>query len=955
MTPPFWNREKRSPTMDGAETEPVTDSEAGLPEQQAVVDGDGDDGLGQDAVPVIDGTRQVDVRRGGVGAGGNIEGSAFGANSQVLYVREQHVHQALVPESEVVWPVEIGPVPGLASAFQPRAAVRERVDAARSRGGAVVLTQVLCGGGGVGKSQLAAAYAIDALAEGTDLVVWAGAMDVQQVITQYAQAAVRVRAPKADGRDPETDARAFLAWLGTTSRRWLVVLDDVTDPAVMGSWWPVSRTGSGWVLATTRLQDARLTGGGRTRIGIDVYTVEEAVTYVQDRLTGDGVEYLLDDQVGALAEALGLLPLALGHAAAYMINEELTCAAYLDRFNHRQTRLGQALPSWADTEGYGREVAITLLLSLDAARAADPAGLAEPVLRLAALLDPAGHPHALWSTQAALAHLGGHRAEPSQQQDFGELPSITSEQAHSALRLLHRYALLACNTSAEPRAIRIHALTARAVRETTVEEQVPVLAVAAADMLREVWPEPDHADADLAAALRANTGILDHHSGDHLWQPEAHEVLFRSGTSLFDSGLASVSYWHDLATRSERILGSEHPTALVACGNLATSYRQVGRFEEAIRIAEQVVIDCERILGPEHPHTLSFRNSLAASYKQAGRTQEAIRLQEQVAIDRERILGPEHPATLTACGNLAASYKQAGRTQEAIRLQEQVAIDRERILGPEHPATLTACGNLAASYKQAGRTQEAIRLQEQVAIDRERILGPEHPATLSARGNLAHSYQQAGRTQEAIHLQEQVLSDHEHVLGPEHPATLTACGNLGTSYRQAGRIEEATRIMEQAVIDRERILGPEHPHTLTARRSVALCYRYTGRRVEAIRIQEQAVVDHERVLGPEHPDTLSACGDLATSYRQAGRLEEAIHLQEQVLASFERILGPEHENALTARRDLATSYRRAGRAEEAIHLQEQVLASFEQILGPEHISAKTMQALLGVWRAQQNG
>ncbi|WKV76607.1 hypothetical protein AW27_033675 (plasmid) [Streptomyces sp. PCS3-D2] len=41
-----------------------------------------------------------------------------------------------------------------------------------------------------------------------------------------------------------------------------------------------TQPGTGWTMATTRLHDPRLTGGGRTRITIDVYTPAEAVNYL---------------------------------------------------------------------------------------------------------------------------------------------------------------------------------------------------------------------------------------------------------------------------------------------------------------------------------------------------------------------------------------------------------------------------------------------------------------------------------------------------------------------------------------------------------------------------------------------------------------------------------------------------------------------------------------------------
>jgi hypothetical protein len=61
------------------------------------------------------------------------------------------------------WPIRLGSVPVLASAFQNRSAVRERIEQAGVGHTTVVLAQVLSGGGGVGKTQLAAAYTHHAL------------------------------------------------------------------------------------------------------------------------------------------------------------------------------------------------------------------------------------------------------------------------------------------------------------------------------------------------------------------------------------------------------------------------------------------------------------------------------------------------------------------------------------------------------------------------------------------------------------------------------------------------------------------------------------------------------------------------------------------------------------------------------------------------------------------------
>ena len=637
---------------------------------------------------------------------GNATASGGGiANTGIL-----EVHQP--PEAPPEWPLLVGQVPALASAFQPRPGLRDQIAKARTAGagsgggagdggagaGGVVLTQVLSGGGGVGKSQLAAACAGQAVADRTDLVVWADASAPGGVIAAYALAAARVQAPgvtrQQDGA--EADARAFLDWAAATSRSWLVVLDDITDPAGAAAWWPASHAGTGWVLATTRRRDPVLSGGGRHVVDIDVYEAAEAVGYLRQRLTEARKAHLLDDRAGDLARALGWLPLALSHAAAYMIGQRVTCGGYLDLYTAGSDKLDELMPGDPDGHGrapagHARSVTVTLLLGLDAAAGA-VAGLARPALDLAAVLDPAGCPEALWATGPACAYLAACRTPATSERAGGPAEPVTAGQARAALLQLDRYGLITLDEQAGHRAVRIHALTARAARETAPGRQAAAVR-AAADAVLALWPGAHHDQPGLTAVLRASTAALTAHTGDALWTPAGgHPLVWRAGLSLLHAGLhhPAITHW-------------EHATGTAV-----------------------------RILGPAHPATLTAQANLAASYDQAGRTGEAITIEEKVAAGRLRILGPEHPDTLTAQGNLASSYCQAGRAGEAITIGEQVAAAAVRVLGPEHPDTLAAQGNLAASYWLAGRAGEAIAILEQVAAASVRVLGPEHPDTEAA-------------------------------------------------------------------------------------------------------------------------------------------------------------------------------------------------------------------------------
>jgi hypothetical protein len=69
----------------------------------------------------------------------------------------------------------------------------------------------------------------------------------------------------------------------------------------------------------------------------------------------------------------------------------------------------------------------------------------------------------------------------------------------------------------------------------------------------------------------------------------------------------------------------------------------------------------KRVLGEEHPDTLSSIGNLASTYRNQGRWKEAEELEVQVIETRKRVLREEHLDTLTSIGNLASTYRNQGR------------------------------------------------------------------------------------------------------------------------------------------------------------------------------------------------------------------------------------------------------------------------------------------------------
>ena len=861
-----------------------------------------------------------------------------------------HFHMSGRP---VEWPVWVGVVPHLADRHQTRAGVQQQLDEHLESGTTAVLTQadgeaslgvaatrVLSGLGGNGKTQLAAAHARRLWADGElDLLGWVSAASRDSILSGYA-AAARGVGLGVDGLEAEQAAEAFLSWCETVDRRWLLVLDDLADPAHLTGLWPTGPAGR--VLVTTRRHDATLNNHGRKLIDVGLFTPDEAGAYLSAKLPPDQLAQAAD-----LADELGYLPLALAQAAAAMAEQGWSCADYRHRFADQRRRLADLMPADAVADDYATgphataraTIATTWALSIAAADQLPPTGLASTLLGIAAFLDPNGIPVSVFTT----ANITPATDNPSAE-DGGASPAakpLNEDYVRAGLGNLARLSLADLDRPpARATTVRVHALVQRAVRDGLDPDTVPLVARAAADLLLAAWPDEDYRpdNALLAASLRANATNLTGLAPDALWAPGPHGLLWRAGRSLKDAGQphAATDYHAALLEQAENRLGPDHPGTLTARGNLAYIYKAAGRLTHALPLFEATLAASERVLGPDHPNTLTSRNNLAGAYEAAGRLSDALPLLEATLTDRERVLGPDHPATLISRNHLAYAYRAAGRLTDALPLLEATAAAFERVLGPDHPDTLTGRNNLASAYHDAGRLTDALPLLEATLTARERVLGPDHPDTLISRANLAIAYQAAGRLTDALPLLEATLIDRERVLGPDHPDTLSSRGNLAGAYQAAGRLTDALPLYEATAAAFERVLGPDHPDTLISRDNLAGAYQAADRHTDALPLYEATAAAFERVLDPDHPDTLTSRGNLASAYRAAGRLTDALPLYEATAAAFERVLGPDHPNTLTSRGNLASAYQAAGRLTDALPLLEATAAAFERVLGPDH-------------------
>ncbi|WYZ37727.1 hypothetical protein EsH8_II_001233 [Colletotrichum jinshuiense] len=780
----------------------------------------------------------------------------------------------------------------------------------------------LYGLGGIGKTQIALAYVYSLKSVRPDMsIFWVHASNAQRFRQDYASIAEECN---IHGReDPKVDILMLVkTWLERKEHgQWLMVIDNADDTHIffqtqqgcstdmstdaieackLGRYIP--QCGHGSVLITTRNRQAgsRL-APGRPLTKIERMTEDEAEQLLCSMLEGSG-HVITTEETLLLSSRLEYLPLALAQAAAFIYENEISIAHYIQLLDESDSRFVDYLSK--SFEAIGRDsdtphaITATWIISFEQIQRDNT--LAGDILSLISFFDRQAIPKEFISTYYIKKNTQDLEISPE---------AIVTE----ALGTLKAFCFI---TEGKDQSVDIHRLVQLVTRKWLLGKQrVTEFSRQALQIVSDAFPYGEHENQE---ACRKQL-------------PHAYAVLEGAGAGLQDEDIWRASLLH--------------------C--VASYLAYLGHWKEAeVKVAQGVALEI-KVLGKEHPHTLSSIGNLASTYRNQGRWKDAEELDVQVVEISKKVLGEEHPDTLISIGNLASTYWNQGRWKDAEELEVQVVEIRKKVLGEEHPDTLISIGNLASIYRDQGRWKDAEELEVQVVEIRRKVLGEEHPDTLISIGNLALTYLNQGRWKDAEELDVQVVEISKKVLGEEHPDTLSSIGNLASIYRDQGRWKDAEELEVQVVEISKKVLGEEHPHTLISIGNLASTYRDQGRWKDAEELEVQVVEISKKVLGEEHPHTLSSIGNLASTYWNQGRWKDAEELEVQVVEISKKVLGEEHPDTLISISNLAFTLKSQGQKEEAIVLMRHCVRQRQHRLGLDHPDTASSLSALTKWEEEQ--
>ena len=181
----------------------------------------------------------------------------------------------------------------------------------------------------------------------------------------------------------------------------------------------------------------------------------------------------------------------------------------------------------------------------------------------------------------------------------------------------------------------------------------------------------------------------------YVGRPET-DVMLSSAMTELGNGLYHAKHYEDALLVRETGLsilqrvGASEPYILITKGNMACAYRELGRFDEANVLRQEVYSGTLKINGAEHYDTLREAFNYATSLERQDRLEEAMSLLRKTAPVARRVLGEDHDLTLSLrwiYANILSMNESTADLSEAVTTLESVAMSYKRVLGQAHPET----------------------------------------------------------------------------------------------------------------------------------------------------------------------------------------------------------------------------------------------------------------------------
>ncbi|KAL2672302.1 hypothetical protein Neosp_013005 [[Neocosmospora] mangrovei] len=734
----------------------------------------------------------------------------------------------------------------------------------------------LTGLGGIGKTQIAMQIAFWVKQHKPDYsVFWLPALSNASIDQACAEFMAGHHTQQEKPTSPRESFAQYLSSPGVG--KWLLIVDNADDMDLLfppgavaqhvDNWLP--RSDQGRILFTTRSSKLafRVRSDPQYVIKLSEMGPGEAMDFLRKSLYRQ--DSLQDDKtVVELLDNLDYLPLAIKQATAYMNENDLTIAEYLEVLQNTEDDMVELLRSeFRDDTSYGflskyaggQMLEMHRLVHLATRTWAKSEGIMERMSRLSVAHFDQVFPPSNWENRELYRQYLPHALVVIREHEEDAPPDYP-------YRLITRVARCLVHDCRYREALKI------LKRSAAIEEQqVPDSYLHRTLLAGAYYNNSQHQEAIrlLEPLIQNQMRTLPEDSFDLL---EIQCLLGLAYRKVGDLKEATRLLEYVVELRSE-LLPEEDVNRLQPAIELGLVYRQNGQIKKSIRLLESVLTVARRSLDEGHPLTLKVQHHLSRAYWDSGRTEEAFDLIEHVVNIQPGTLSEYHDDRLASEIELAQQNLGNGEIEEATRMLETLKVKVDAVLPNGHTNRLTTNKLLAEAYIAKRRVPDAIHLLEEIMALSDEALGANKSEQLGAGRSLAGIHLNQGLPGKAVELYHHLVEAWKEICTLGDLKLLGCKWELARAYRANGQTNKAVQELEELAEAEEDFHSEDTLRRLQVERALGQVYMENGQWSEAVEALEWAAATSAEANDSCLADVYE---ELSIAYEARGRLDEAV-------------------------------------------------------------------------------
>lgn len=336
------------------------------------------------------------------------------------------------------------------------------------------------------------------------------------------------------------------------------------------------------------------------------------------------------------------------------------------------------------------------------------------------------------------------------------------------------------------------------------------------------------AEAHLRAAIDRQRLARGEETADFArMQRELASVLLARG----DVAAAKPLFREALAT-SERVLGRQSRSWLIALGRLGMALIEAGELEEAERSLREATAGLAALPTPGDEDLAIMRNNLGRVLRASGKLEQAEEFYRAAYADFLRIHGESNPQTGIALNNVARALGDRGKLDEAEQAYREALRILTASLGPQHPSVADVLNNLSNIHFDLKDFDESLTTIEQAIGIYRATRGEAHPDFVAALNNRGFTLIELKRAADALDDFDRVRAAHVARYGAEHLRVTLSDVARGDCLVELQRYQEAEQVLLPALERIRAERGLEHQQTRNVLRRIVILYERWGKPAE---------------------------------------------------------------------------------------------------------------------------